>query len=175
MSVTPATTERIRGIADECLNELMEHLLQNSVNSAHIKNVRDKLLEIKHLCDAEEGSLPQPPTSATRRRLGGSKKEDVLKIAYAMSRFDYPIINEILKTSYNQTEAFDYLEKITGTKATTLRNHRDRFDRHVKQEASARKGWDVELAAELRPIKREWDQLSREQIKEELTKIIGAA
>lgn len=164
----------VAGIVNECLNEIMEHLLQGNVNSSHIKNVRDMLLEINQLCDT--GSYISTPAliKPKRNRVNEGQKEDIYKIAYSLSRFDFHIINDILGTRYNQTQVLNALENTTGVKASTLRNNRDRFDPYVKQEASDRKGWhQVELPPELLAVKNEYDLLTREQITEELRQILS--
>jgi len=101
-------------------------------------------------------------------------KNAASKIAYVMSRFDYPLINEILKENFNQTGAFEYLAQKLNVKATTLRNYRDRFDPYVKQEKSNRRGWwQVKLTDEFRAIKDEYDKKDREAIKHEIEGILS--
>ena len=93
-------------------------------------------------------------------------KNAAAKIAYVMSRFDYPLINEVLKKKFNQTEAFEYLAQKLNVKATTLRNYRDSFDPYVKQENSKRRGWwQVKLTDEFQAIKNEYDKKDREEFK----------
>lgn len=176
MNYVRIPSRSISGIVNECLNEIMEHLLQEQVNSNHIKNVRDMLLDIKQLCDTANYPPPTVPSPKPKRnKVDDGQKVDVYKIAYSLSRFDFQIINEILGTRYNQTQVFDAVEKIIGVKASTLRNNRDRFDPYVKQEASDRKGWhQVELPPELLAVKNEYDRLSREQIAVELRQILSA-
>ena len=167
-------TRSIAGIVNECLNEIMEHLLQGNVNSIHIKNVRDMLLDIKKLCDAGSYVSTPTPIKSKRNRVNDKQKEDIYKIAYSLSRFDFHIFNDILGTPYNQTQVLEALEKATGVKASTLRNNRDRFDPYVKQEASDRKGWhQADLPPELLALKNEYDLLTREQITEELRQILS--
>lgn len=175
MSYNRIPSRSVSGIVNECLNEIMEHLLQTNVNSVHIKNVRDMLFDIKQLCDTGSYAPTPPPLKPKRNKVNDEQKEDLYKIAYSLSRFDFHIINNIFGTRYNQTQAFDEIEKITGVKASTLRNNRDRFDPYVKQEASDRKGWhQVELPPDLQVVKNEYDRLSREQITEELRQILRA-
>lgn len=174
MSPSRNATRSISGIVNECLNEIMEHLLQGNVNSIHIKNVRDMLFNIKQLCDTGNYSPTPPVLKPKRNKVNDGQKKDLYKIAYSLSRFDFHVINDILGTRYNQTQVFDEMEKTTGIKAATLRNNRDRFDPYVKQEASDRKGWhQVELPPELLSVKKEYDRLSREQIIEELRQILS--
>lgn len=175
MTFNRNTTRSITGIVNECLNEIMEHLLQENVNSIHIKNVRDMLFDIKQLCDTgNDALLPTLPSKPKRNRVDDSHREYLYKIVYSLSRFDFHIINEILGTRYNQTQVFEELEKITGIKAATLRNNRDRFDPYVKQEASDRKGWhQVELTLELQAVKKQYDRLSRDKIIAELKEILS--
>lgn len=163
----------IAEIVNECINEIMEHLLQEKVNSIHIKNLREMLLDIKHLCDTGSYTDSSTQTKPKRNWVREEEKNNIYKIAYSLSRFDFHIINDILGTRYNQTQVLVALEKITGVKASTLRNNRDRFDPYVKQEASNRKGWhQVELTPELLTVKKEYDLLNREQISEELRLIL---
>lgn len=167
-------THSISGIVNECLNEIMEHLLQGNVNSIHIKNVRDMLFDIKQLCESGRHAHTPTPLKSKRNRVDAGQKESLYKIAYSLSRFDFHIINEILGTRYNQTQVFDEMEKITGIKSATLRNNRDRFDPYVKQEASDRKGWhQVKLPPELLAVKNGYDRLSHEQITAEIRTILS--
>lgn len=116
-----------------------DHAFQTEVNSGYLKKIMDNISEIERIC--KEDSEGNQSIISQRTRLPHDDKNDVLKIAYAMSRFDYPLINTITGMHQNQTEVFTYLEKTTGVKSNTLKNMRDRFDPYVTQNRSNRKGW----------------------------------
>ena len=107
---------------------------------------------------------------------GGIKKEidkKQLQVAYAMSRFDYHIINDITKNNYNQTKIFEFLAHKLKVKSNTLKNYRDSFDPYVKQENSNRKGWwQKKLTHEFKAIKENYDNKTENDIKKELEKIL---
>lgn len=163
----------ISGIVNECLHEIMEHLLQENVNSVHIKNVRDMLFDIKRICDDGIYVTNYQLVTSRRNKVCVNQKENLYIIAYSLSRFDYYIINDILGTAYNQSRVFTEMENRTGIKAATIRNSRDRFDPYVKQEVSNRKGWhQVKLPPDMLSIKYNCDQLSRNEIISKLRQIL---
>ena len=102
------------------------------------------------------------------------EKEELLKLAYALSKFDHVIINDILKSNYNQSAVFSYLSNKMKVKPNTLKNYRDLFDPHIKNKRSNRKGWyQRQLSPEFRVIKELWDDLDYKEIKNEISKVIG--
>ncbi|MFA7098200.1 MAG: hypothetical protein WC383_17175 [Gammaproteobacteria bacterium] len=167
--------EKIERLVSDCFKEIADHSLQSEVRSVHIKTINDNLKNISRLLE----ELPDRPgnnKSRFRERTiaTGDKRNAVIKVAYAMSRFDFHILNDILNTRFNQTEAFEYLGRRLNVKATTLRNYRDRFDPYVKQENSGRKGWwQVELSDELQAIKDEYDNMDCSEIKDEIACILS--
>lgn len=162
---------RIKVLLTESINEIANHAFQNEVNSIHLKRIKDNLIDMLSICKQETESVS--PVIASRTRLDYADKTHILKIAYVMSRFDYPLLNNILSTHYNQTETLNYLEKLTGVKSTTLKNIRDRFDPYVKQERSNRRGWyQVQLTPDYLEIKAEYDDKGEEFIAEEIKNIL---
>lgn len=162
--------QKIIALVTASYKNLAEHAFQTEVNSPYLRQVKDNLAEIEKLCQS-----PQPVMSAPIRKIRNTitDKTSLLKIAYAMSRFDYPLIQSITNSSYNQTEAFDFLARTTGTKATTLKNMRDQFDPYVKQERSNRKGWhQAELPSEYKAIKNQYDKKTEEDVTTEIIKIL---
>jgi len=160
-------TQKIIALVADSYKNLADHAFQTEVNSPYLRQVKDNLAEIEKLCKSPQPAMPAP---IRRMRNTITDKTSLLKIAYAMSRFDYPLIQSITKSSYNQTEAFDYLARTTGTKATTLKNMRDQFDPYVKQERSNRKGWhQAELPSEYKVIKNKYDKMTEEEISDEIS------
>jgi len=159
--------QNIEKIVADCFKEIADHSLQSEVRSKHIMVINDNLKKILNCLE----SSPNHRTickvhDRERVNVGGDIRNAAIKIAYAMSRFDYQIINDILKTHLNQTEAFEYAAGQLSIKMTTLRNYRDRFDPYVKQENSNRKGWwQVELPEEFQAIKDDFDAMNYSEIK----------
>lgn len=154
----------VERLISDSFKEITDHMFQDEVQSVHIKNVKNNLSQILELCRKENQGNPEG-----RIPLDDSTKSSVLKFAYVMSRFDYYIINDILDEKFNQGEAFKYLEKITKVKATSLRNHRDRFDPYVKQERSNRVGWHQhELSDEHLAVKSRYDEMDYDSIKTDI-------
>ena len=158
-----------------CFKELTNHTLQTEVLSPHIKIINLHLENILKCVEKIQDSRPNPISQSNVRNIAKSTDRDlVLKIAYAMSRFDFPIINDILKKRFNQTETFQYLAEKLNVKAATLRNYRDMFDPYVKQENSHRKGWhQLQLSDEYQAIKKEYDAMDYASIKNEIESILS--
>jgi hypothetical protein len=163
------------------LNEIAEHLMQDSVISIHIKNIKDYSIQLKEMIDAERQThyMPELPTRTTSPKTSvrkpiesDSSKEDVLKLAYALSKYDYNIINSTFGTNLIQNEAFDLVAGLMGINKTSFRNYRDNFDRHVEQVYSNRKGWDVQLSPQLQNIKDLLDDKSETEIAKEVRDIL---
>jgi len=101
--------------------------------------------------------------------------DEIIKIAYAMSRFDYHILNDILNHQFNQTSAYQYLEAKFNVKYTTQRNYRDAFDPYVKQEKSNRRGWwQKKLSPQFQAIKENYDKKGYASIKNEIESILNS-
>ncbi len=168
------TRRKIEMLVYDSFREIADHAFQEKVNSRHIKKVKNNLSEIMSICQKE--IEPVAPAVAVRTRIVDSRRINILKIAYAMSRFDYPIINRILKTRYNQSETFNRLEKLTGVKSATLKNMRDRFDPYVEQEGKdkKRKGWhQVQLSADYEEVRRRYDKEGEDFIAEEIRSLLN--
>jgi hypothetical protein len=115
------------------------------------------------------------PSNHNFQRKSKSKREKkpLIETAYVMSRFDYLIINDIFKSDYNQSEAFNFLSHKLDVKPNTLKNYRDMFDPHIKQQNSERRGWvGKNLPHDFMEIKNTWDDLEYGEIKEKISKII---
>ena len=108
-----------------------------------------------------------------RRRLVEDERVDALTVAYAMSRWDTPIVNKIADGSHNQTEAFKYLSGKLGVSVNTLRNYRDTFDSHAKQENSNRQGWKKDLNDEQQMVKNQYDSESESEMVDVIKDILG--
>jgi hypothetical protein len=167
--------QNIEKLVYACFKELTNHTLQSEVLSPHIKAINHHLENIlKYLEKTQDSRLNPISYRDERNYIKGNDKCALLKTAYAMSRFDYYIINDILKKHFNQTEAFQYLAEELNVKTSTLRNYRDRFDPYVKQEKSNRRGWhQIELADELQAIKDEYDGMDFAGIKNEIEAILS--
>lgn len=146
------------------------HVFQKEVISEPLKEMMDELWEIDQICKEEIAESSLVPVSQ-RTRLQGNKK-GVLKIAYAMSRFDYPLINLITGNDYNQSEAFKYLEGVTGVKHNTIKNMRDRFDKYLTQERSNRKGWDAPLLPEYKKVMDLYSEMGESSVAKEILEIL---
>lgn len=163
---------RIEMLVSDSFREIADHAFQSEVNSQHIKKIKNNLSEILTACQLSMEEIA--PAISYRTKLEDADKVNILKIAYAMSRFDYHLLNKITGSSFNQSEAFNYLEKVTGTKSTTLRNVRDRFDPYVKQERSRRKGWhQVQLTPDYIEIKTLYDKQDEAAISRDIVKILN--
>jgi hypothetical protein len=164
----------IERLVSDCFKEIADHSLQSEVRSIHIKNIINNLQEILKQLEYRNPQTYFKPLSRERAiKNRKDSKYTILKIAYAMSRFDYPLIQDILDKSLNQTAAFEYLSEKLDIKATTLRNYRDRFDPYVQQENSDRIGWkQAELPDEYIAVKKECDEKDYETIKKEIENIL---
>jgi hypothetical protein len=168
----------IQKVLNSCYRDLANHALQKEVLSPQIKKFRDKLNELSSLIeeiDAEQLLAKKSETQHffTRAHISQNEKEDLIKIAYALSRFDFYLFNEILKTHYNQTEVIRLLAKKFKIKPSTLKNYRDKFDPYVEQERSERKGWyKKQLEPKFKARKSAWDGKDESYIKAEIEKII---
>lgn len=165
--------EKIERLVSDCFKEIADHSLQSEVRSVHIKTINDNLKNILKQLE----SLPSRPIDNKarfgRKHAKGDIKNDAMRIAYAMSRFDYPIINDILETHFNQTQAFEHLAQILDVNKPTLQNYRNMFDPHVKQENSNRRGlYFLELSEEFKTIKDEYDDKDYTEIKNEIETIL---
>jgi hypothetical protein len=158
-----------------CFKELTNHTLQSEVLSPHIKAINHHLENILKNLEKIHDSRVNPISYRNERNYSKSTDKDLLlKVAYAMSRFDFPIINDILNKRLNQTETFQYLAEKLNVKAATLRNYRDMFDPYVKQENSHRKGWhQLQLSDEYQVIKKEYDGMDYALIKKEIAGILS--
>jgi len=163
--------QKIKALVADANNNFADHVFQDKVNSVHLKKIKDNIEAIEQIC---EMSMEKNCVAASRRsRLPESSKKDLLKIAYAMSRFDSPIISEITGGECNQTEAFAYLERVTGVKATTLKNMRDRFDPYIEQVRSNRKGWhQVPLQLEYEEVKNYYADKDETFVARDITSIL---
>ena len=165
---------KIDKLVSTCLEEVVEHLLQDSVNSVHIKNIRSGLLDIRESLESIP-ELPQVPVGTTQnvkstrtstRALEGTfNKDAALEIAFAMSKFDYVLFNSLYALSLNQGEVFEMTAAILGIKPTTLRNYRDTFDSHVHPvRGKKRQGWKKPLPDDFIKIKERLDGLIEEEV-----------
>jgi hypothetical protein len=169
------TRRKIEMFVYDSFREIADHAFQEKVNSRHIRKIKNNLTEIMSICQKEIESVA--PAVAIRTRIKDSSRMNILKIAYAMSRFDYPIINKILGTRYNQSETFNRLEKLTGVKSATLKNMRDRFDPYVEQEGKdkKRKGWhQVQLSSDYEEIRKRYDKEGEDFIAEEIKSLLSS-
>lgn len=170
--------QMIKRLVSSSLDELIEHLMQDTVNSIHIRNIKNNLSEIKSLID-EKTALPSIDASAATRspkrnvqRGANNKanKEDILRMAYALSKYDYYFFNNMFGTSLNQNKVFEMISAIFGVKASTLRNYRDAFDSHVQQVNSNRTGRVAEkLPQDFQQVK----DVCNDKTEDELTQEIG--
>lgn len=159
----------------DCFREITNHTLQSEVISQHIRNLNQNLENIlKQVEELKDNCKSYKPHSGERVLARSTEKNNFIKMAYVMSRFDYHIINDILKTHFNQTEAFQYLAEKLNVKLSTLRNYRDMFDPYVKQEKSNRQGWhQKELSPEFQAIKKSYDSKNYASIKNEILIILN--
>jgi hypothetical protein len=170
---------KIEGLVNECFRGIADHTLGSDVLSPQIKLINNNLKMILELIGEIKDDYSQKPLSTSgsysQRDIKPDREKKILiKIAYVMSRFDFLIINDILKSDYNQTVTFNFLSHKLDVKSNTLKNYRDMFDPHVKQENSARRGWvGKELFHDFLEIKNSWDTLDYEEIKEKISKIIS--
>ena len=176
--------KEIDRLVAEGFNELMEHLMQDAVNSVHIKNLKNILTSIKDIIDTSrvtsEAIIPiaQPALKRVIERgtVSNTNKADVLKMAFALSKFDYNFFNNIFGINLNQGEVFKMVSAIYDFKTSTLRNYRDAFDHHIKQVYSNRTGWDTEkLAPDLQTVKDMYDHMSEEELTTEIKKTLVSA
>jgi hypothetical protein len=172
------TYNEIQKLIFNCFQEITDHTLQSDVISPHIKEINNNLKQMIGLLEktkTRDFDIPTlyPQGRRERNIIMDIDKEKLIKVAYAMSRFDYHIINDIIKNNYNQTDAFEFLSHKLKIKSNTLKNYRDSFDPYIKQENSNRRGWyQKELTPEFRAIKEIWDGESYNFIKDEIKNIL---
>lgn len=163
-------------LVGDCMSELMEHLMQDTIHSQHIKKLKDNLIDIRKLItdnfldiESNSGVVKQLTGQITKRNVGivGDKTE-CLKIAFALSKYDYVFFNKMFGLQLNQTEIFEMVGAMLDVKPSTLRNYRDAFDSHVKQENSKRKGWSKPLSPDLQFIQETFGVYSEQEITNEI-------
>ncbi|BCG65752.1 MAG: hypothetical protein methR_P3607 [Methyloprofundus sp.] len=159
--------KKIKNLLSQCKSELLNHTLQNKVVSPSIKNINLYLDECLTFLKAEN-TPPEIIYRNTRNsrspKVYGEERENILFIAYCMSKLDYQFVNKITGEYYNQTEAFSFLAQKLKIKTPTLRNYRDAFDYHVKQLYSNRIGWKKELAPDLEKVKEKYDSFTESML-----------
>ena len=165
----------IEKLVFDSFKEISNHTLQTEVLSPQIKSINHNLENILKQLEKLQGIRKKlKPHSGTRDFVGSPQKKILVKLAYAMSRFDYHIINDILREHFNQTEAFQYLAKKFTVKTATLRNYRDCFDPYVKQENSNRIGWTQKiLPPQFQAIKEDYDSRNYASLKNEIENILN--
>ncbi len=174
--------EEICKLVLECREELVDHLLQDSVNSVHIKNIKNNLAVIEEWL--KQTPAPALSTVSVAQRTPNkrvsmqapglaSSKEDVQKIAFAMSKFDYVLFNNLYGLSLNQGEVFEMAAALLGVKTTTLRNYRDVFDHHVDQVRSKRAGWKKPLPPDYVEIMKDYDGLDEDDLGQVVTETLN--
>jgi len=162
----------------DCFKEITDHTMQTDVLSPQIKSINANLKAMTELVEKLKTRDSSFNTAyarnyGQRETMRGDEKGNVIKLAYVLSRFDYYIINDILNSHYNQGEVFRVLSDKLKVKQNTLKNYRDAFDPHVKQERSNRRGWhQKELPADFQARKSLWDTRDHDFIKAEIEKII---
>lgn len=148
--------KKIKDLLSQCKSELLNHTVQNEVVSPSIKNIKLCLDECLTFLEAENTPpeiIYRNPRNSRSPRVYGEERENILFIAYCMSKLDYHFVNKITGECYNQTKAFTFLAQKLKINPLTLRNYRDAFDHHVKQLHSNRIGWRRELAPDLEKVK----------------------
>lgn len=166
--------ECIDKLVAKCLEEVVEHLFQDTVNSDHIKNIRNALMDIRQCLD-DPSELSQGSSGfaqmATNTRMSPKAfgddftKKAALEIAFAMSKFDYVLFNNLYELSLNQGEVFEMTAAFLGVKSTTLRNYRDTFDSHVSAvRGKQRKGWKKELPPDFKAALQRLNHLDEEEV-----------
>ena len=172
------TYDEIQKLIYKCFQEITDHTLQSDVISSQIKEINENLKQIIELIEKNKtrnfnSTSFYPQSHRERNTIKNTDKGKLIKVAYAMSRFDYHIINDIIKNNYNQTDAFEFLSHKLKIKSNTLKNYRDSFDPYIQQENSNRRGWyQKELTPEFRAIKEIWDGESYDFIKDEIKNIL---
>lgn len=166
---------KIEKLVYDSIIQLNQHSYQSEVISPYIKVINQNLAEILRHLNETENELSIPRKHSTERHfIRSDEKSALIQIAYAMSRFDFGIINDILDKSFNQKQAFQYLSEKLKIKPATLRIYRDNFDPYVDQVNSNRKGWyQKPLSDEFQAIKDEYDLLDYESIKSEIESILS--
>jgi len=154
-----------------CFKEIADHTMQSEILSPQIKTINEDLKSMSKIIEEmkEHPSLEFTITRgpALREKKPDEEKEDLIKIAYGLSRFGHEIINDVARCDFNQGETFKYLSNRKRVKVNTLKNYRDMFDPYVRQEKSNRKGWhQKELPPSFMQIKELWDDLDYSEIKE---------
>ncbi|HAW08422.1 MAG TPA: hypothetical protein DCW42_04525 [Bacteroidetes bacterium] len=169
-----STRKNIEKLVYDSIIQLNKHSFQTEIISPHIKIINENLEAILNYLNKADNDYPIQRTHVLERHfMGFDKRSNLLKIAYALSRFDYHIINEIFNKRFNQTECFQYLAEKLNVKLTTLRNYRDIFDPYVKQEKSNRRGWyQKALSDEFQAIKNYYDTKNYSEIKTDIEIIL---
>lgn len=173
------SVKEIENLVNACFREIVDHTLQSEVLSPQIKLINSNLKIILELIAEIKKDYLQKPilssgTNFQREIKSGRERTKLIKAAYALSRFDSKIINDIWKSDYNQTVVFNLLSQKLDVKSNTLKNYRDMFDPHVEQENSNRQGWkDRDLPTDFMEVKNSLDNLGYEEIKIEISKIIS--
>jgi len=169
--------QKIKDLITQCKSELLNHTLQDVIVSQSIKKINLYLNECLTLLKSENTTRPIITTETGALRYPktfGEARQNILFIAYCMSKLDYQFVNQITGENYNQTEAFTFLAQKLKVKATTLRNFRDAFDYHVEQLHSNRVGWRKELAPDLKKVKEKYDSYTERMLIDHAKDILKA-
>lgn len=164
--------EMLKGLIDQCKSELLNHVLQDDAVSSHIKKIKVNLDQCSEILQRNWVTKADSVKTSSRSRLPGNERSNMLIVACAMSRWDYPLINKIAGREFNQSEAFDYLAEKLGVKVNTIKNYRDTFDSHVEQMRSHRQGWKKDLNDEQLKIKEKCGSKTEQEMIEVLKSIL---
>ena len=154
---------QIEDLIASCKSELLNHALQDQVLSPNIKKINSYLDDCLIILESVRNATPTPRNTRSPKAYGKAR-ENILFIAYCMSKLDYQFVNAITGQYYNQTEVFTYLSQKLQMKTASLRNYRDAFDYHVDQLHSNRVGWKKELPSDLIDIKEKFDSYSEHEL-----------
>ena len=153
------SNKKFENLISNCKSELLNHTLQSEVASPHIKNINSYLDECLNILQKNSQENPEIKRSRAAK-VNADVKSKILFFAYCMSKWDYLFTNTLTGNTFNQSEAFEYLADKLKTKVGTLRNYRDEFDSHVKQNRSNRQGWKKPLNLEFRAIIQQYNSYS---------------
>jgi len=188
----------------DCFKEINNHTLQSAVISPHIENINHNLENVLSLIENINDNSPvtEKRGNFEKRVAEPLENEALLKISYAISRFDYQIIIDILKSEFSQKETFYYLtEKLNiksslineymmksdfsqaevlnylaeklNTDTSVLKNHIDMFKSYSEQEERNTSGWDQKkLFSEFKTVKDKYDTKSYDVVKAEIEAIL---
>jgi hypothetical protein len=177
------TINEIERLLGSCFKDLADYAMGlERPSPKQLSNINTNLRQISSLIEklkTEQEKTSKIEKIYTRNSIPKEEKKDLIKVAYALSRFNHEFFYDILHYEYkqprlSQKKTISILSDLFIVKSTTLRNYRDMFDPHIQQERSDRKGRNNEkLPPDFEDLKSQWESKNEDSIKDEIKNILS--